>query len=238
MTLVEIRAWFIRLSGRYDLQAAGEDNGTDFFINQAIRFLEKKVEVPEATARLYYPLAAGEYSVTFQHNCRVIREVWVNDAEDRFELEKVPLRELRDFYADQVIELDSGQPTYYSLAELRALETTARDSLATFLDKTWDEADTNYDFRGIVLAPPSDGNYVVEVKGLFGQAELTANADENYWTVREPLLVIRAALYMLESTMRGASNADQWLKATMDGIAELDKDTITEQIVDIDQMEG
>lgn len=241
MNLLEIRTQFIKLSGRYDLvvdSISYVDNGANFFINEGIHFLERLVEVPEASARLFYPLAAGEYSITFQHKCRAIREVWINDAEERFELTKVPLRDLRAYFADAIGDLETGEPSYFSLASLRALETTSRDSLATFLDKTWNEGDKKYDYRGIIIAPPSDSNYVVEINGLFKQANLLSNVDENFWTVEEPHLTIRAALFKLESSMRGAANAKAWLDSIKIDCIEIDKDIIAEQIFDINQLEG
>jgi hypothetical protein len=241
MNLLEIRTQFIKLSGRYDLvvdSTSYADNGANFFINEGIHFLERLVEVPEASARLFFPLAADEYSITFQHKCRTIREVWINSAEERFELEKVPLRDLKAFFADAIGDLETGEPRFFALASLRALETTAKDSLATFLDKTWEETDKKYDYRGIILAPPSDGNYVVEINGLFKQANLSADDDENFWTIEEPHLTIRAALFKLESTMRGASNAKAWLESIRIDCMEIDKDIVTEQTSDIDQMEG
>jgi hypothetical protein len=241
MNLLQIRTEFVKLSGRYDLvvdPTSYVDNGANSYINEGIHFLERLVEVPEASARLFFPVAAGEYSITFQHKCRVIREVWVNNSEERFKIEKLTLNEMKEYFADAVGDLEVGEPVYFAPSSLRALETTSRDSLATFLDKTWDETDTNYDYRGILLAPPSDENYVVEIEGLFKQANLSTDADENYWTIEEPGLTIRAALYKLECRTRGASNVKQWLDSIRLDVVEIDKDIVTEQIYEVNEIDG
>ncbi|MCK4818948.1 hypothetical protein KA005_24455, partial [bacterium] len=163
MNLLAIRKQFVKLSGRYDLVVDAvdyADNGADFYINDGMNMLDKLVDLPESKAKLYFDLSSGEYSVTFQNSCRVIEEVWVNDSESRYQLIKVSLNELKSFYPEPASVTSTGKPSAFAIAELRALKTTTRDSLGTFINKTWDEDSTNYDYRGIVIVPPADGSYV------------------------------------------------------------------------------
>ncbi|MCP3684329.1 MAG: hypothetical protein GY861_16750 [bacterium] len=241
MNLLQLRTKFIELSGRYDLIVDAVDfvdNGADFYINAGMNMLDRMVKVPESRAKLYYPLAVGNYSLTFQHNCRLITDVWVNNTENRWKLEKVSLSELKAFYNEIAGDVDNGMPRYFALAELRALETTDKSTLGTFIDKTWAETDSNYDYRGIIIAPPPDKAYTVEVNGLFKQVELSSDSDENYWLLQEADLLLRAALYKLEVMSRGTENAKNWLSAIRDDVREINYDLIEEESHDIDQLEG
>ncbi len=241
MNLLEIRTKFVQLSGRYDLiedTVDYVDNGANFYINEGQKLLDKIAKIPETTANVYLPLAIDEYSLEFQHSCRAIKKVFVNSSSARFELEKVTLSEMKSMFPGPVSEIDSGGPVYYALANLRAVETTDRDTLGTFLNLTHDETDTKYDYRGIVIAPPVDEAYTVEVSGLFNQFKLTDDTDENYWSIEDPALLLKAAMYHLESLSRGTENAKNWISAIRAEAAEHDMDHIEEIISDIDAMEG
>lgn len=241
MTLVELRTQLIKVSGRYDLVVDAvdyADNGANFYINAAIKMLDRLLGLPETKANLYYPLTAGEYSITFQHGCRVIEDVWVNDGESRIQLGKISLGELKYAYNDTAATTDNGVPSYFAIAELRALETTSRDSLGVFLNKTWDEDDTNYNYRGIIIAPPADTNYVVEVSGWFKTATLTEDEDSNYWTLEEDDLLLRTAMYKLEAFGRGTENAKNWLSAIQADVLEIGKDIAQEESNGVTETEG
>lgn len=241
MNLLDIRKKVIQTSGRYDLVVDSVDyvdNGANFFINAGMNMLDRMVDIPESFARLYYPLAAGEYALTFQFNCRYITDVWINDTENRTQLEKISLDTLRDYYNEPATSTTYGTPTAFAIANLRALETTSKDSLATFIDKTWTETDTKYDYRGIVLAPPADTDYVVEISGMFKQTPLALDADQNFWTIQEADLLIRAALYKLEAFSRGTENAKNWLSAIYEDIRQIDLDIAAEESYGINQLNG
>jgi hypothetical protein len=241
MNLLQVRTQFVKLSGRYDLvvdTSAWADNGANFYIQAGQRFLDKRVTVPESIAKLYLPLAIGEYKVTFQHHCRSIQSVFCETATDRWKLEKVTLEELKEFYYEPAGSVTNGPPSYFALAELRALETTSKDSLATYIDNTHAESDTKYDYRGLVIGPPADEACVVTVSGLFSQNVLSSNTDENWWSLEMPELLVKAALYQLEVFSRGTENARNWLDSIELELFGLEKDAVEEEISDIDVMEG
>lgn len=241
MDLLEIRTQFVKTSGRYDLvvdSVGYADQGADFYINAGLRMLNRMTEIPNNLAKLYFPLAVNEYAITFQHSCRAILDVWINNSETRTRLEKVELIELKEYYNNIASATINGTPNAYALAELRALETTDRDSLGTFINKTWLEDDTKYDYRGIIIVPPADGNYVVEISGLFKDVFLSNDADENYWTIEEEDLLIRSALYKLEAFSRGTENAKNWLSAIRDDVRLIDHDIAEEESNGINQLRG
>lgn len=159
MTLVELRRKFVELSGRYDLvsnTSTWADNGADFFINAGQNYLDRLLTVPETKATLFFALASGQYAITFQQRCRAILEVWVNNSEERVLLEKCSLKDLKEYYSGLVSAAEVGQPLYYAPANMRALETTAQNSLGTFLGLNNAETDAKYNYRGIIVAPPCD----------------------------------------------------------------------------------
>ena len=241
MNLLEIRTKFVSLSGRYDLvedTVGYVDKGANFYINEGQKLLDKLTKLPATFANVYYPLGIDEYAVEFQNSCRVIQRVFVNSTSARFELTKVTLDELKKAYPGPITEIDSGGPLVYAIANLRAIETTVRDSLGTFLNLTHDEDDGKFDYRGIVIAPPVDEDYVVEISGLFNQVKLTNDADENYWSLEDPVLLLKAAMYHLESLSRGTENAKNWISAIRAEASEHEMDHVEEEISDIDQMEG
>jgi hypothetical protein len=239
MNLLEVRTQFVKVSGRYDLVTDAisfADNGADFYINSGQRFLDKAVTVPENTATIFLPL--GEYALTFQYGIRSIQRVFVNSSTSRFQLPKKDLSELKNSFAEPVNLITTGGPTCYALADLRALETTDKNSLGEFINLTHDETDLKYDYRGIIIAPPVDEAYVVEISGLFEQFVLSNDTDENWWTIREPDMLIKAALYQLEISSRGTENARNFLSSLTSEITLLEKDFVEEEVSDIDNMKG
>ena len=241
MNLLEIRKKFVAFSGRYDLivdTVTWADNGADYYINNGMQMLGKLCNGYSEKAKLYFPVSVGDYSITFQHKCRFITEVWINNNEYRGQLIKCTLNDFKTYWNELASSTINGVPKYFALAELRALETTDRDSLGVFLNKTWEEDDTKYDYRGILFANPADTNYIIEVSGMFKNVELVNDADENFWTIEEYDLLIRAALYKLEVVSRGTENAKNWLSALRDDIKEINFDLVEEESYGITQIEG
>lgn len=241
MDLVTLREKFVKLSGRYDLvvnTTLWADNGADFYINAGQKYLDKLAEVPESVAQIFEALAADEYSITFQQKCRMIESVFVNNTEDRYELERIDLKDLKNTYNETATSTDSGSPAFYAIANLRALETTAKTTLGTFINLTWLETDAKYDYRGIIIVPPADEAYTVEISGKFLQKVLTLDADTNYWATEYPHLLIMAALRSIEVFNRNSEGVRDWTNAIQSETIMLDFDSAEEESYDVNQMEG
>lgn len=240
MDLLAIRTQVAKKSGRYDLvnPSTFADNGMNFHIEAGQKYLDKLVEVPESYAQIFESLASGEYSLTFQHHCRSIETVFVNNDTDRYQLTKVSLNALKNYYSQTIATIGQDAPCVYALANLRALETTAKTSLGTFANLTWSESDTNYGYRGIIIMPPADENYVVEVSGKFLQKILTNDTDENYWTIEYPHLLIMAALRSIEVFNRNTAGVEDWSRAIMTETNMLDLDVAEEDSAGVNQFEG
>lgn len=241
MNLLQLRTKAVELSGRYDLvvdTTDWADNGMDFYINSGMRMLERLVAMHETKARLWWNLLVGDYSWKFQHNCRAVHDVWCSDAEGRWKLEKLTPGEFYAAYASPVSGLTTGAPLHYAVVSLRALETADRGSLAEFLTEAHEAAYDRYDYYGLVFGPPTDGEYTLEVDGLFYNVELSADADQCFWTIQHPDILLRTTLYELESFSRGTEEAKNWLSAITADVFQLNLDVVDEESHGITQLRG
>jgi len=68
--------------------------------------------------------------------------------------------------------------------------------------------------------------------------EMSADADETWWTLEAPETLITAALYMLERSYRNSEGAKDWLVGIERDLQGLESDVISEEIMGVDQMEG
>lgn len=240
MDLLGIRQQFIKLSGRYDLATTNvddfdTDNGADFFINSGLRFLDRLGYTPKTTARIFEEVSADSWYFTFQY-CRSIKEVWVNNDEKRYKLEKYRMGDLHYYYSALRSETDTGEPLYYTPAFLRTMDATDIDAEGEFFNYVKTDDDGTY--NGIIFLPPVDEAYVIEVWGDFYTAELSSNTDENYWTITNPDVLLKAALYQVEVFHRNREGAKDWLQAIEIDTSGIEKDTIEEDIAEYTEMEG
>ena len=240
MSLLEIRTLIAKKSGRYDLvdPSTFADNGMDFHITAGQKYLDKLAPIPENFAQIYQTLATDEYSLMFQFHCRAIQSVFINNDTDRWELERLALEDLKSHYTNTATNTDSSPPCYYAIANLRALETTAKNSLGTFINLTHLEDDLNYTYRGLIITPPADEAYVIEVSGKFSQLVLSADTDENYWSIEYPHLLIMAALRSIETFNRNSEGVRDWSASIISETNELDFDVADEESYGVTQMKG
>jgi hypothetical protein len=239
MTLLSARKEFVKKSGRYDLVAdwAGADytdNGANYFIQQGQRWLDRKYRGRKSYSRVFEELAIGSWYCKFQY-ARAIQEVWANDSDSRVLLERKSLSWLKENYASLISDTDSGNTAYWCPARLRGTDITDMDAQGAFFNYV--VADTD-DYQGIIVLPPPDEAIVVEAYGLFHLDTLSADDDENYWTQEEPWILVMSALRMLEVSYRNSSGVRDWEQAIASDLAELDKDSVEEDIYGVDQMEG
>jgi len=241
MNLVQLRQKFVETSGRWELvvdTTDWADAGADFYIQAGQRLLEGLVTTRQSRGNLYLPLAAGEYQLSWQKSCRVVESVFLETSAARTQLDKVSLLELKNAYTSPVASLGTESPLVYALADLRGIETTAKNSLAEYLDYSFDELVSSADYTGIIIAPVTPVAAVVTISGLFDQYELTDDSDENYWTLRHPGLLLKCALYELETFGRGTAHHKSWMDAIQVAVHNLERDIVEEEIAGVDQMEG
>ena len=239
MNLLEVRTQFVKITGRYDLvtdTSSWDDNGADFFLQAGQNMIEKLVgDLPESEGRLWKTITSGDYYVNFSQRCRMIFEVWANDDTDRVELERKSWQELKELYPTLLADIDTGYPLYYCIAKLREIDATDKNATGVFFNSSL-AISTN--FRGIVIMPPVDASYDIEVYGKFLQPELSGDTMENFWTLTYPEILIRAAMYQMELSYRGRQAVGRLLESLILEITEIDKDAVEEATRNFNQIGG
>lgn len=244
MDLLAVRTALVQRSGRYDLvvnTVAWADNGADFFIDAGCRLLDRLHTVKKSVSKHYADVAEGEYYVIFER-CRAIQSVWMsNDDDGRFELGKIELEDmLKNYLNEPIADIDTGTPEYYAPAVLRTIPEQADKIIIDDIGGTAEEvaATEHYTYNGILWHPPADEASRIEIKGLFLSHKLSADTDENHWSVNEPHLLIMAAQYYIEVFNRNTSGAGDWLTAIELDMSGIDKDLIEEKVAVLKKLGG
>lgn len=239
MNLGEIREWFVKDSGRFDLvEPSGANAGADRYINAACRWLDRMTEHHKEIGRVFRTITAGDFLVTFQ-DCRAILRVGVSDDTTFYGwLDRYTLDELKSKagYAQPFGSIAQSIPTLYAPAFLRLSDTDA-ENYAGY--ESWvNSMSTWRTFNGVILLPPADGDYLVDVWGKFFSETLVNDEDENVWTVTEPQILVKACLRELEVFARNSEGQKDWERAIVSELFGLEKDFVEQEVGDIDQMEG
>jgi len=243
MNLLQIRKQFVRRNGRYDLvvdNVGWADNGANFYINAGQRYLDRLETVKKSRARRYVELAEDGYYVVFPY-CRAVQEVWALTDDTQTKLEKVDYDKLREYYSTIQTSLDSGTPAYYFPAEIRIIEEIDRldvGELAALPD--WAPVVTNpsYDYNAVMIYPPVDEAYTIEIVGLFYSPELSSDSETSYWATVHPEILLMAANRQLEIDYRNTQGVKDWEMAIQSEVIGLGKDLVEEHIAEVNQMEG
>ena len=238
MNFAQVKALFRQMSGRYDLADDDPAEVIDTLINSASKFLDRRTDVQKSYGIHFASLLANGFRVTFPI-CRAVKEVWVASTTNRWQLKKKPVQDILVEYLSSNDDVESGDVTYYSPVITRKIPENANlssfSSYMTYIDVT---IDPEHDNNAIVVAPPTDENLMVEIRGLFYSAALSDEDDENYWTVNYPTLLVMATLYELEIFNQNKSKSDAWYDAIKERIVQLGMDLVEEEISEIDQMDG
>jgi len=241
MPLSTVRDLFLRHSGRYDLGTiGGADNGANTFINEGQKYLDRLMNNPKSQGRVFRKLSTSGYHVLFPY-CRVIESVWVGDSDSLTKLEKVEMSDLKEAYNQPFSQLDTGKPLYYSPAVLRMVPESDRtaiedvDGMLGYMDVMFGK---HYEYNGVIMLPPADKDYHVEVWGLFLSPPLTSDSDESYWTENHPLVLMMAAMRQVEIVYRNTEGRKDWEAAIQAELYGVERDFVDEGAVDSNEMEG
>lgn len=240
MNLLEIRAKFRDISGRYDLVNDDlSDNGADFFINEGSKYLDRLIETQKSPASFMSIIAAGTWSIQFPH-ARAVKEVWITTAEGRIQLTKLKLQDMiATYFASLPAEFENGTPEYYSPIISRYIpETISAETLATFASYVGIITSEGNDYNAITLSCPVDQNTLVEIYGLFYNRELTSDEDENFWSTTHPMMLIQAAIRQTYVTSGNAAMLKIMESNILSEATRIDMDTVEQAIAEADQMEG
>lgn len=237
MTLSEVRALFIEISGRNDLLQAGTAVGADFFINQGCQELDTRLFGGKGEGAYIVDIDASQIVIPIP-NCRIVRRVWVYNSTAKTELAKAEdLDEMRNYYDEPKASKTSATPYVYFPISARPYPNAL---VASNYNQTWALEDIledgHEDFSAILISPPPDTGYTLKVEGAFHSDELVNDGDFNFWTVKKPLAVVHAAMYKLEQTYRNMEGAKEWSVAIDSIVTPMNMDLVEEE--DISEMEG
>lgn len=239
MEIAALRTLFKEITGRYDFT----DSRIDDYINAGVKLLDKLADYPQVEGRYFEVITAGDFKINISSISFAFYNVWVVDtAEDSREmLEKVSYDELKEYYSADFTGITRGTPLYWCPAKIRPIPPTitaaAFAGYTDYMDILFD-ADNPEDYDGVVVFPPADGTYLLEVEGRFASPELSDTHTKNWWTVRYPFEVIWAAAYYMEVNYRNTEGAKDWMNAIMGSTALVDQDDADQDSKHVNRMEG
>lgn len=247
MDYKDIRLKFAEISGRYDLiTATYEDNGADFFLNAGQKFLDRMLDTGKMVARYPVILASGEY-IAKSVGIRSIKEVWVADSDGKTKLIPSTLSELKGEYDEEFSAVTQGTPAYYAPATLRPYPDTLNSVTGMYnvSDLILNSAGSHFTYNGVVVMPPCDGSYTIEIVGLFYSPTLSATLSgatwtqtKSYWTEVMPEVLIEAAIYKLQAMYHNTGGAVDYKALVLEDVSGLDHDAVEEDLVGDMQMGG
>lgn len=239
MNLLQVRTKFREVSGRHDLVNADfSDNGADFYINEGRKFLDRLDETQKSWASCFRFIEIGQFSASFPH-CRAIKEVWAASASARWQLEKIDLQEMISGYLTALPSArDTGTPLYYSPCLTRYIPEDAEiGDVESFIGWVDVSVGTSHESNAIIINVPADEKISLDIKGLYYSYELSADTDENYWSVVHPMLLIMAAMRQLEIINRNTQGVRDWEASILVDMKQLGMDLVEELIAEVTQIE-
>ena len=240
MNLIQIREKFRDLSGHYELVNEDlSDNGADFYINEASKWLDRTVETTKSWGTYLAIIPIGTWNLRFPF-ARAIKEVWIATVNGRWQLDKKRLQDIiAAYFTKPPAEWINGTPLYYSPTISRYIpEPVSPATLATYTSYIGVITNTNLEYNSILLSTPVALETSVEVHGLFYSHLLQDDDDENYWSLNHPMMLIQAAI---RQTYVASGNAPM-LKIIQgnitDDLTRLGMDLVEQEIAEIDEMDG
>lgn len=249
MDYLDIRKKFCEVSGRYDLMNADyTDNGADFFLNAAQRYLDRSHKHSKAEARHVQLVSAGQIKVQVA-GLRSVKEVWIatSDGETLAPLERESLAAMREYYGKKLSSEAAGTPAYYAPVSFRPYPDNVAALTWTGFQDVEDLIldDAHYTYNGIILMPPPDADIYVSIVGLFYSPELSATLSggiwtqtKSWWTENHPDVLIAAAIMKLHGLYMNTPGYEDYKKIVALDLMGLDFDDAEGDVADRSQMRG
>jgi len=251
MNLRDFAIDFRKQSGRFDLvNADGSDRGRFVrLVRKAQRFLDQKaVNVQQDRSRLR-DIGAGDYLLDLP-GIRRISKVYVTGPDGKVLPDEKTMAELRELFPTDWSAVTRSAPVFWArLTNRLAPDQSDLGAGGLPTQATYDTEDVLFDdegvpgqsiedTKGIALLPPADRVYTVRVVGSFWSRELVEETDTSFWSEAHPHLLYLACMYFLETELRNREGQADALAALMDGLAELDKDSVEMDFADSTKMKG
>lgn len=246
MNYGEIRDKFVDLSGRQDLPTdltttpyTDGNSSVEFFIHNGQRFLDNHQIHPKSYLRYQKDVSIGAYFLEFKE-ALAIKEVWYTKPDARKILIKKPLGWLKENYSYPFADITDGDPTYFAINIIGLMgqqdALTSANYSTEFTEEYQDihfgdeDSSTSHQLlRGILIMPPPETAGTITVVGQFQSKTLSADADENFWTVKYPDLLIQASMYSLESFYRNTEGAKDWKNVIEETLRGIDYNLVEEE---------
>ena len=223
MNRLELVQKVIALSGRYDLVQPDPtnghefgDNGIDFFVNDAQLYMDLFTDLQYKSWHYSKPVS-GTYIIELE-KYRKIEAVWYADTESRNEAVERSLKYVRDTYTTPIDSSDVGAPAEFCKIPVNVapslLETTVV-SFANLVD--WGQLHQNDAkfqlggaYTGILLIPPTDGTYTIEILGQFYSPDLIDDASSSLWSSRYPSILAKGTMMSMEGLLRNSEGVNDF----------------------------
>jgi hypothetical protein len=222
-TMLGTRTDFLAFSGRADL-AAGTPPASDAFIMAGSRWLDLRVEAPVADAQFDVSFTATDYTAQLT-TCRVIKEVWALTAAGVRTL--LTPKSQHDLLLDfpELGSTTTGTPLFWA------------EYIGRYADAQVASGEDPED-RSLMIMPPVDEAYTIEVHGIFHSEILVDDTDTNYWSINYPDVLVFAALRCLEATYRNTQGVRDYEEAIAHQLKGILGDNTDGGLNDTLQMEG
>lgn len=250
MEYKDIRRKFVEISGRYDLvNTDWTDNGADFFLNLGQRYLDRMFDEGGSIARYPVIMTVGQF-IAKTVGIRAIHEVWAANADGKFQLEAWTLAGLKEEYSEEFSSVTSGQPTYFAPAILRPAPDTLASvagmyNVSDLLVYNPTAPAQHFNYNGVVVMPPVDQTYTIELLGLFYSPTLSATLSGTVWTQTmsfwsevHPEVLIAAAIYRMHSLYNNTGAAADYKSMLFEDLTNLDRDLAEQMLIGDLKLEG
>jgi len=235
-TLATVRDAVIRSSGRYDLgEIGGADAGANLFINMAQKFLDRTQVTPESIRRyqIDYEAGVGNFDV---EDLMAIQTVHISTELGRSKLYPKRYESLFYDYAESDL---GGTALYYALATSGLAPSQQDLNAITSLDVFTREArdirfGNSYQTRTLIIRPVPTAPGTLVLVGRFFSPMLVDDEDRSYWTEGGEQALVFASCYMVETSMRNSTAAQDWKTLMLTELNGIDNQMVMEQDLDSD----
>lgn len=239
MSLELNKSLFEESTGRRDLILADDSFNWLWFMNQAIKWLDKTYPLKSNQRHYLFDTSDGQYYQRL-NDVRAVYEVHLTNSSDgRIELEKKSLNWLKSKYASDFNSLDTGTPKYFApvIMGLSQAQTVA-ESIGTTYEDYADYLTTETDINGLLFLAPADEVYTIDVFGSMKSPELTLTRADNVWTTNHGMIVALTCRLMLEKFYANSEGFNSTKRLIDDEIWGNLADEIAEEAYEYDQGRG
>lgn len=239
-TLLDIRKRLVLDSGHFELvkdvdAEDWQDNGANALIQSGQRFLDNRFEYHKQDAWLFQNVSSGQSLVTFQ-NARYVKEVWIFDHDSNQFLDRQDPLTLRQYYNAPPSKIDGGRPRFWAPAPVGLAPQQDTKTQSDFESEPYDYHELikfgdHYSWRGIIIFPPPDQRYTLQILSAWYSKELKNDTDQNFWTVEYPDLLVRAARRSIEIDLhRNRSGRADFEEPLLIDLATVAQNLISEEV--------